>query len=101
MKTQPYWMLVHRGLMQYWVVERNGKPDKVWPMAKTREDAARLGEFLKAGPDVRPALIGSVKGETMEGLVELALGAGCSAACCVDGWSADGSPVLGWIRFDQ
>lgn len=95
-----YFMLVRKGLVQRWTTAIDGQESKVWPMAKSIDDAKRLAKYLKAAPDVRAAEIGAVQNETLEGHITLAIEEGCSAACCVMGWNADGSPIWGWINFD-
>ena len=99
MTNQEYYMLVRKGIVQHLSRTKDGRTMKVWPLAKTQEDAQRLCEYLK-NQQVRPAKIGSIPGETNEGLIEMMLSEGCVGMCCVLGWEEDGSPKWGWIHFD-
>lgn len=92
-----FFMLVNKGMVQRYIgTDTEGRPAKVWPIAETHADATRLAKWLKA-PHVRPALIGSVKGETLEGHIALALNEECVAVYCVAGWNEDGSPKWKWL----
>jgi hypothetical protein len=100
-KEIKYFMLVRQGLVQRCTQTIDGQQKKLWPLVQSIDDGKRLAAFLKAGPDVRVAEIGSVEGETLDGHIELAMNEGCYAAVCVLGWNADGSPKQGWILFNK
>ncbi len=72
-------------------------------VAETFEDALRLGKWLtrknhKRG--VRPARIGSVQGETLDGHISCAIGEGCSLIACIAGWEGD-EPVWKYIDMES
>ena len=89
-----FFIIVTKGRVQRY----SGIGGTIWPMAETHEDAARLCKWF-GRPGIRPARIGSVPGETLEGHIHLAIMDGCVAAGCVAGWHSDGSPRWKWIKF--
>jgi len=91
-----FYMLVRKGMVQ-----RVNQPGigKVWPVTETLEDAKRLARFFKR-KGLRPALIGSVPGETLEGHIQMAYEEGCIAIAMFD-WDPDGSPRLRTLTFDD
>ncbi len=91
MPDQEFFMLVRKGLVQRREVKILGREMLMWPVAETHADMKRLAEHWGC-TDARPARIGSLQGETLEGHIALALEDGCEAICCVNGWNADGSP---------
>jgi hypothetical protein len=94
-KGQERYMLVRNGRTTRW-----GNPNgtRLWPIAKTHEEAVRLKRYLRA-EDATVAKIGSVQGETLQGLIYLAIADGCVGACCPMGWNGD-EPQWGFIMFD-
>ncbi len=98
---QGYYMLVRRGKVQRAQhIHVGDKIGRVWPVARTAEDALRLIRHWKL-KDTMPAMIGSLEGETLEGHIRLALEDRCLAAVCVMGWNDDGSPIFGEINCDK
>lgn len=99
MKSQ-YYMLVRKGMVQRIPVKWLGDDVLAWPVVETHSDAIRFA--ARTGiPGVRPALIGSVNGETLEGHIGLALEEGCRLVICIAGWNSDGSPKWKYIPFDD
>lgn len=105
--SDEFYMLVRQGKVQRMPASTADDANaQVWPIARTHADALRLAKwFHKTNPSahnskVRPALIGSIKGETLEGHITLALKEGCIGTACVAGWLRDGSPEWGWLPFD-
>lgn len=102
MEKQEQWMLVRNGLVQRLDADRYGEKVKVWPVFDTQEDAMRFIKWkgTAIGKDVRPALIGSVSGETFEGHIRQAIAEGCVAAVSPRSWTEAGDPVFGYLFFD-
>ena len=77
----------------------------MWPVAESHADAQRLAKWMiengGAPQDVRPALIGSVEGETLEGHIALAMEDGCAMISCVCGWTDDVSPTWKHMELGQ
>jgi hypothetical protein len=91
-----YFMIVSRGRVQRLDASKRGPV--FWPIAETHADARRLCEWF-GKPGIRPARIGSVPGETLEGHISLAIEDGCAAVGCVAGWAPDGSPTWKWLAL--
>jgi hypothetical protein len=98
--NEQFYMFVRRGLVQRMPVIINGESALVWPVARTHQDALKLSRNFNV-PGLRPALIGSIKGETLEGHLNLALYEGCVGMAVVDGWDRNDSPIWGYLPFDQ
>lgn len=99
--NKQFYMLVRKGMVQRLLGKNHdGQPAKVWPIAESHTDAWLLAKWFKAQSkstgDVRPAAIGSVNGETLEGHIKMAMDEGCVACYCVSGWNTDGSPIWKW-----
>lgn len=94
------WMLVRKGHPQR-MKQRGGL---VWPVARTQADAVKLAAFfvakMQADPSIRPARVGSMQGETLEGHIRLAIEEGCRSIVVVQGWNIDGSPKFGEMKID-
>jgi len=99
MSDQLY-MLVRRGNVQFMPVEICGGSALAWPVARSHRDALKLSKKFGV-QDVRPALIGSIKGETIEGHLFLALDQGCAGMAIVNGWDRNDSPIWGYIPFND
>lgn len=98
MPESTMWMLVREGIVQYLETDIDGKREKVWPVARTHEDAVKLAaHFGKKG--IVPAQIGSVQEETLKGHITLAIQQGCVGALVVQGWNDDGSPQYGFQDY--
>lgn len=97
-----HWMLVRQGKVQRMMATKGGKPIKVWPIFETQADAMRMTMKMKNidGGAVRPAMIGSIDGETLDGHIKMAIKEGCAAACCPQSFDDNDDPVWGWIMFD-
>jgi hypothetical protein len=95
------WILTNRGFVQRCSYSQNdGTTGKAWPTAATHADAVRLCHYLDVWKyGVRPALIGSVEGESLDRHIEMAIEEGCRYACRPMGWNEDGSPQWGVIDF--
>jgi hypothetical protein len=99
MKKKDWYMLVRKGFVQRLMFEKDGIPAKAWPIADNLQDAKRLCKLFN-NPKIRPALIGSVEGETVAGHIRLAIEEGCFAVGRVKGWAEDGEPIWDWLIFD-
>ncbi len=103
-KEKPYFILVNRGLVQRLQCSVNGRDAKCWPVARTHEDATTLARYFVKHADadvtIRPALIGSVPGETLMGHISMALDEGCEYVLCPLAWD-DGKPMWGHIPLTQ
>lgn len=89
-----FYMLVRAGRVQRQDVTFEGVPTKVWPVAESYDDAKRLAEFLKVWSEgVRPAMVGSIENETLQGHIGMAMDEGCEFIACVAGWSEAGEPI--------
>jgi len=104
------WMLVRRGVVQRYAGARfpcrtvNGitiieQDTTCWPVAKSHDDALRLAKWT-GREGVRPAKIGSVPGETLEGHVRLALQEGISLMVIVSGWTKAGAPIWDLVSIE-
>ncbi len=98
MSDTNYYMLVRKGHVQRSRIKDKDTGESIlaWLVTETHDDAWRLIKFLCGTNhrNVRPALIGSLQGETLEVCVRSAMHDGCRRICCVHGWNEDGSPVF-------
>jgi hypothetical protein len=85
--------LVERGRILYLGATIDGESVKVWPVAATYADAARLARWFEV-PGASVARIGSVEGESFEAIAEASKGFGCVAWGLVVGWDDDGKPRM-------
>jgi hypothetical protein len=86
--------LVRQGKVQYIAREEEGTMVTTMPLTHTRKGAKKLIKFLKR-PDLSPAKIGSMEGETIELVVEHALfgeGPRCDKVDILFGWTNKGEP---------
>jgi hypothetical protein len=94
-----FYILVKSGVVQNTMVSGPaGHPVKAFMVAESIDDANKLVDYLGVrSQGVRPALIGSVDGETLEGHLALAIEDGCELIICPQGWNDDKSPIWGVI----
>jgi hypothetical protein len=99
-RSSEWWFMSRRGHLQYLPLE-DGR--LAFPVAEEHGDAIRLARWLNTWPKrkgrVSPAKIGSINGETLDGIIRLAIEAGCSLMLMPNGWNQDGSPA-GWARLE-
>jgi hypothetical protein len=99
-----FFMIVRQGHVQRYDTEWRGERVRVWPIAENHVDAMRLCKLLEkihGKRGLRPALIGSMEGETLEGHIRGAIEDGCIGMFCVDGWNADGHPTFKIQLYDE
>ncbi len=90
--------LVERGRILYLGATIGGESVKVWPVAATHADAARLARWFEV-PGASVARIGSAEGESFEAIAEASKGFGCVAWGLVVGWDDDGKPRMEYHWF--
>lgn len=90
--------LVEGGRILYLGATIDGESVKVWPVAESHADAARLARWFEV-PRASVARIGSVEGESFEALARGAKEYGCVAWGLVVGWDDDGKPRMEYHWF--